>query len=63
MVPVIVDVVVYGIFVLELWTGFAYIGWLGANGVIERETHPGPYWYAMVLHAAGLFVYSYLRHH
>lgn len=34
---------------LQLLTGFAVIGWTGDNMVVERETAPGPFWFAIVL--------------
>ena len=41
-----------GIIVLELFTGFALMGWSGDNAVVSRETAPGPYWFTMALHIA-----------
>ncbi|MEM7456348.1 MAG: hypothetical protein AAF456_18525 [Planctomycetota bacterium] len=38
------------IIALELFTGFAVIGWTGDNMLVERARSPGPYWFAIVLH-------------
>lgn len=45
-------VVSLSIIVLELLTGFALIGWTGDSMLVERAKSPGPYWFAIVLHAA-----------
>ena len=38
-----------GITILDLFTGFATIGWSGGNMVVERAKSPGPYWFTIVL--------------
>ena len=45
-------VVSLGIIVLELFSGFALIGWTGDRMLVERAKSPGPYWFTIVLHAA-----------
>jgi len=36
---------------LELLTGCALVGFDGDNMVVEREKSPGPYWFAILVHA------------
>ena len=45
--------IAFAIFIIaiELFTGCAIIGWTGDNMVVEREKSPGPYWFAVILHA------------
>ena len=38
------------IIAIELFTGFAVVGWTGDKMVVERAKSPGPYWFTMVLH-------------
>jgi hypothetical protein len=37
------------IIALELFTGFAVIGWTGDNMLVEKEKSPGPYWFAITV--------------
>ena len=37
---------------IELYSGVAIIGWTGNNMVVEREKHPGPYWFAIAIQLA-----------
>ena len=37
------------IIALELFTGFAVIGWTGDYMMVEREKSPGPFWFAIVV--------------
>jgi hypothetical protein len=39
------------IFIAELWSGYAVIGWAGDRSVVERSKSPGPYWFAIVVQA------------
>ena len=43
---------IFAVFVigLELYTGFAFVGWAGDNVVVGREKSPGPYWFTITLH-------------
>ncbi|MEM7782890.1 MAG: hypothetical protein AAF939_13760 [Planctomycetota bacterium] len=43
---------IFALFVigLELFTGFAMIGWTGDYMVVEREKSPGPFWFTIILH-------------
>ncbi len=34
---------------LELFTGFAVIGWAGDFMVVQKEKSPGPYWFAIII--------------
>ncbi len=66
MITVIFAVLFSTIFVMELWCGFAVVGWQGDNFLIERSKSPVQYWMVMALqivialgvplltHAAGL---------
>lgn len=42
----------FGLFIvgLELFTGFAFIGWTGDNMLVERKKNPGPYWFGIAVH-------------
>ena len=40
-----------GMIFLELMFGLAVIGWTGDNMVVEREKTPGPFWFAIIVHA------------
>ncbi|TVP96814.1 MAG: hypothetical protein EA381_16540 [Planctomycetaceae bacterium] len=42
-------------YVLELWTGFAFAGWLGDYALIDRRAAPGPYWFVMAVQTLVLF--------
>lgn len=39
------------IIALEVYTGFALIGWAGDNLLVERAKSPGPYWFVITLHS------------
>ena len=39
-----------GIITVELFTGFAVVGWSGDNMVVQRAKSPGPYWFTILLH-------------
>jgi len=43
-------------YALELWTGFAVVGWPGENALIDRRTKPGPYWLVMAVQTTLLIV-------
>lgn len=49
----VIAFILFSVFIIaiELYTGCAIIGWTGDNMVIEREKSPGPYWFAVILHA------------
>ena len=34
---------------LQLFSGFAVIGWTGDYMMVEKEKSPGPYWFAIAL--------------
>ena len=36
---------------LELYSGSAVLGWSGDNLLVERKKTPGPYWFAIAIHA------------
>jgi hypothetical protein len=46
------------IFVAEVWTGYAVIGWAGDRSIIEKAKAPGPYWFAITLQAICWFAVS-----
>ncbi len=50
MIGIAVGLFLFFVIGLELYTGFAFLGWAGDNRVVEREKSPGPYWFAISFH-------------
>jgi hypothetical protein len=55
------------IFISEIWTGYAVIGWSGDRSVIEKAKNPGPYWLALTVQAICWFgvtaIWVYARYY
>ena len=45
---------------LQLWTGFAVVGWSGNIALVDRRTKPGPYWFVIALQTLLLVIAAVL---